>query len=192
MIHRARYLGYFTGLASKLLLSCQNDEKPGKGSLNTGGKNFSQRTPPSPEGMVFIPAASYKMGGVSQQAGADEYPRHAVQVDTFFMDETEVTNRAFERFVDETDDRKRMGMCKDKYNASQYQAHASQGKVTNPLADEVYNDRRQPQNPSHVIRGGSFLCNDSYCSGYRVSRRMSSSRDSGFNHTGFRCVKDID
>ncbi|MGE0589834.1 MAG: formylglycine-generating enzyme family protein [Cyclobacteriaceae bacterium] len=42
-----------------------------------------------------------------------------------------------------------------------------------------------------VMRGGSFLCNDSYCSGYRVSRRMGSSIDSGHNHAGFRCVKDI-
>ena len=41
----------------------------------------------------------------------------------------------------------------------------------------------------YVIRGGSFLCSESYCSGYRVSRRMHASRDSGFNHTGFRCVK---
>jgi len=42
-----------------------------------------------------------------------------------------------------------------------------------------------------VVRGGSFLCNDSYCSGYRVSRRMGSSMDSGHSHTGFRCVKDL-
>ena len=42
-----------------------------------------------------------------------------------------------------------------------------------------------------VLRGGSFLCNDSYCSGYRVSRRMGSTPDSGLNHAGFRCVKDL-
>ena len=40
-----------------------------------------------------------------------------------------------------------------------------------------------------VLRGGSFLCNDDYCSGYRNSRRMGSSPDTGLNHTGFRCVK---
>ncbi len=45
--------------------------------------------------------------------------------------------------------------------------------------------------PERVLRGGSFLCNDSYCSGYRVSRRMGSTIDSGLNHTGFRCAKDI-
>ena len=42
-----------------------------------------------------------------------------------------------------------------------------------------------------VIRGGSFLCNESYCSGYRTSARMSSSPDTGLEHLGFRCVKDI-
>lgn len=48
-----------------------------------------------------------------------------------------------------------------------------------------------PYQQEKVIRGGSFLCNDSYCSGYRNSRRMGSSPDTGLNHTGFRCVKDV-
>lgn len=42
-----------------------------------------------------------------------------------------------------------------------------------------------------VIRGGSFLCNESYCSGYRVAARMNSSPDSGLEHLGFRCVKSL-
>lgn len=42
-----------------------------------------------------------------------------------------------------------------------------------------------------VIRGGSFLCSESYCTGYRNSARMSSAPDTGLEHTGFRCVKDI-
>ena len=41
-----------------------------------------------------------------------------------------------------------------------------------------------------VLRGGSFLCNSSYCEGYRVSSRMATSPDSGLEHTGFRCVLD--
>ena len=45
--------------------------------------------------------------------------------------------------------------------------------------------------PKKVMRGGSFLCNDSYCSSYRVSARMPYSKDTGMSHTGFRCVKDI-
>ncbi|MEM9392104.1 MAG: SUMF1/EgtB/PvdO family nonheme iron enzyme [Bacteroidota bacterium] len=50
----------------------------------------------------------------------------------------------------------------------------------------------EPLSPKHVLRGGSFLCNDGCCSGYRIIRRMSSGKDSGFNHTGFRSVKDLE
>lgn len=82
--------------------------------------------------------------------------------------------------------------CQDKYDVNAYANYAQQGVVNNPGGAVEYNDPREPFAPKHVIRGGSFLCNDSYCSGYRVSRRMSSSKDSGFNHTGFRCVRDLD
>jgi len=79
----------------------------------------------------------------------------------------------------------------DKYNVNTYAEYAKQGQITNPEGANHYYDPQEPTIPKHVIRGGSFLCNDSYCSGYRVSRRMSSSKDSGLNHTGFRCVMDV-
>lgn len=41
-----------------------------------------------------------------------------------------------------------------------------------------------------TMRGGSFLCNDSYCSSYRVAARMHGEVNTGMSHTGFRCVKD--
>lgn len=44
--------------------------------------------------------------------------------------------------------------------------------------------------PCKVIRGGSWLCNDCYCEGYRPSARQWTTRDTSANHTGFRCVKD--
>ncbi len=40
-----------------------------------------------------------------------------------------------------------------------------------------------------ILKGGSFLCNASYCSGYRVARRSSNGWDTGTSHAGFRCVK---
>lgn len=43
-----------------------------------------------------------------------------------------------------------------------------------------------------IVKGGSFLCNDSYCSGYRISSRMPNDRKSSLNHTGFRLVMDVD
>jgi formylglycine-generating enzyme len=39
-----------------------------------------------------------------------------------------------------------------------------------------------------VQKGGSFLCNDSYCSRYRPSARHGCSPDTGMSHVGFRCV----
>lgn len=81
--------------------------------------------------------------------------------------------------------------CLDKYDVRSYAQDQSKGLVNDPAGSDRYYDPREPLSPKHVIRGGSFLCNDSYCSGYRTARRMSSSRDSGFNHTGFRCVKDV-
>ena len=41
-----------------------------------------------------------------------------------------------------------------------------------------------------VVRGGSFMCNASYCKGYRVTARMKTSPDTGLEHTGFRCVAE--
>ena len=48
-----------------------------------------------------------------------------------------------------------------------------------------------PANPyatEYVIKGGSFLCNASYCASYRISARMGMSVDSGSDHIGFRTV----
>ncbi len=41
-----------------------------------------------------------------------------------------------------------------------------------------------------VIRGGSWMCSENYCTGYRVAARSHSAPDSGLNHLGFRCAKD--
>ena len=47
---------------------------------------------------------------------------------------------------------------------------------------------RPDERPPHRVRGGSFLCNDEYCSSYRPSARMGCSTDTGMSHVGFRCV----
>ncbi len=41
-----------------------------------------------------------------------------------------------------------------------------------------------------VRRGGSFLCDDTYCRRYLPSARDSNPIDSSANHTGFRCAKN--
>ena len=60
----------------------------------------------------------------------------------------------------------------------------------NPKGPKIGSDRNGLGEPNKVIRGGSFLCNDCYCSGYRPSARQSTTIDTSSNHTGFRCVMD--
>ena len=43
-----------------------------------------------------------------------------------------------------------------------------------------------------VIRGGSFLCHDSYCNRYRTSARTHNTPDSATSNMGFRCVVDAE
>ena len=79
--------------------------------------------------------------------------------------------------------------CSDKYHYTYY-SMIGKSIAKNPSGPTKALDPDEPYAVKRVIRGGSFLCNDSYCSGYRVSRRMKSSEDSGLEHLGFRCVKN--
>jgi len=45
--------------------------------------------------------------------------------------------------------------------------------------------------PRKVVKGGSFLCADSYCRRYRPAARHAQMVDSGMSHIGFRCVKRV-
>jgi formylglycine-generating enzyme required for sulfatase activity len=40
------------------------------------------------------------------------------------------------------------------------------------------------------MRGGSYLCHDSYCRRYRVAARTSNTPDSSAGNLGFRCAID--
>jgi formylglycine-generating enzyme required for sulfatase activity len=55
-----------------------------------------------------------------------------------------------------------------------------------------FSPRQNPQGPSlgaaRVIRGGSYLCHDSYCNRYRNSARSSNTPDSSMGNAGFRTV----
>jgi sulfatase modifying factor 1 len=79
--------------------------------------------------------------------------------------------------------------CNDLYNNKYYSAINKPAGVFNPKGPATSFDPQEPYAKKRVIRGGSYLCNDSYCSGYRVARRMKSTEDSGMEHVGFRCVE---
>jgi formylglycine-generating enzyme len=76
--------------------------------------------------------------------------------------------------------------CADWMDANYYQT-AADNKTNNPIGPADGGATTHPY--QKVLKGGSFLCHISYCSGYRTARRSSTGWDSGSNHAGFRCVK---
>ena len=78
--------------------------------------------------------------------------------------------------------------CSDWYRNDYYATCAQQKISVNPHGPDTPFDPDEPLVPKKVNRGGSFMCNDSYCSSYRVTARMKTSSDTGLEHCGFRCV----
>ncbi len=78
--------------------------------------------------------------------------------------------------------------CADWYRADYYKTCFDEGIVVNPQGPVSSFDSAEPYSQKKITRGGSFLCNDQYCSGFRVAARMKTSWDTSLNHTGFRCV----
>ena len=107
---RIKWIGLGVSL---LIFSC------GEKSKDTEGQNQTEQTisaeilevitqPPAemetPEGMVWIPGGNFLQGAseADKLAMDHEKPQHRVAIDGFFMDETEVTNAQFTKFVQET------------------------------------------------------------------------------------------
>ncbi|MET8720438.1 formylglycine-generating enzyme family protein [Streptomyces misionensis] len=58
-------------------------------------------------------------------------------------------------------------------------------------AQAPLDDPRGPEaGTTRVLRGGSYLCHDSYCNRYRVAARSSNTPDSSAGNLGFRCAND--
>ena len=83
-------------------------------------------------------------------------------------------------------------LTNDLFNVNYYNQLNVNDTIVNPTgADSSYS----PDNPyqlEHVIKGGSYLCNASYCASFRISAKMGTSADSASDHTGFRTVATVD
>jgi formylglycine-generating enzyme len=79
--------------------------------------------------------------------------------------------------------------CSDWYREDTYKHDADSAKTTlNPKGPADSFDPMEPTVPKRINRGGSFLCDASYCASYRPAARMKTSPDSSSIHTGFRAV----
>jgi formylglycine-generating enzyme len=80
----------------------------------------------------------------------------------------------------------------DWYRPDYYkQLAASGGVARNPTGPDNSFDPEERGVSKRVMRGGSFLCTDQYCSRYMVGTRGKGEASTGTNHLGFRCVKPV-
>ena len=76
--------------------------------------------------------------------------------------------------------------------SSQYYQYCKENSITNnPKGPKEAFNPSNPYVDERVIRGGSFLCNASYCASYRVSSRMATDPNTSLEHLGFRTVIDL-
>ena len=80
----------------------------------------------------------------------------------------------------------------DWYSATYYEElAASKTTIINPSGSAKTFNPNNSYAIEKIIKGGSFLCNASYCASYRVSSRMGTSLDSALEHLGFRTVASV-
>ena len=72
--------------------------------------------------------------------------------------------------------------CADWFSPDTYARRAGHDAVVDPVGP--------PRGTHRVLRGGSYLCHDSYCWRYRVDARSASTPDSSTGNTGFRVAAD--
>jgi formylglycine-generating enzyme required for sulfatase activity len=87
--------------AGDTIMSCTSN-LPARFTAGTSTDAIVASGKSSYAGMVKIPGGDYQMGAADKDGRPDEYPQHAVHVDGFYMDATEVTNAMFMQFVKAT------------------------------------------------------------------------------------------
>ncbi|MGA1227036.1 MAG: formylglycine-generating enzyme family protein [Tamlana sp.] len=80
----------------------------------------------------------------------------------------------------------------DLFNVNYYKELDTSKTIINPKGATKGFSPDNPYQQEHIIKGGSFLCNASYCASFRISAKMGMSPDSGSDHTGFRTVTTLD
>ncbi len=76
----------------------------------------------------------------------------------------------------------------DFFNVNHYNELDISKTIVNPKGPEKPYSLENPYQIEYVMKGGSFLCNASYCASYRISAKMGVAEDSSSDHMGFRTV----
>jgi len=76
----------------------------------------------------------------------------------------------------------------DLFNANYYKELDITKPILNPKGASKSFSPNNPYQTEYVMKGGSFLCHDSYCASFRISAKMGVALDSGSDHMGFRTV----
>lgn len=81
--------------------------------------------------------------------------------------------------------------CADRFSPTTYADRVAAGTTGEPIVDPlaVGSDAAGGEIP-RVMRGGSYLCHDSYCHRYRVAARSANTAESAAGNLGFRCAND--
>src|SRR6266446_2795794 len=143
-----------SGTVASSNANASNQDERDRGSINRKAQ----------PGMVWISGGTFLMGTNEKESFPNERPAHLVQIQGFWMDEHDVTNAEFSKFVQATG---YLTTAACKINWEDLKKELAPGT---PKPDESY-DPVDPYAPKRVVKGGSFLCNPSYCESYRPSAR---------------------
>ncbi|MDB4199067.1 formylglycine-generating enzyme family protein [Polaribacter sp.] len=76
----------------------------------------------------------------------------------------------------------------DLFNVNHYKELDISKPINNPKGANKSYSPANPTQVEYVMKGGSFLCHESYCASFRISAKMGVAIDSGSDHMGFRTV----
>jgi formylglycine-generating enzyme required for sulfatase activity len=82
--------------------------------------------------------------------------------------------------------------CADWYRPDSYSIDAGNVPAIDPRGPDQSLDPQEPGAAKRVVRGGSFLCSDRYCTRYLVGSRGKAEINSGTSNLGFRGVRSLD
>jgi formylglycine-generating enzyme len=80
--------------------------------------------------------------------------------------------------------------CNDYYHERYYE-YCTENEVAKPTGPVKSFNPEDRYGEYRVIRGGSFMCNSSYCTGYRSSARNKTTPSTSLMNVGFRCARSV-